>query len=237
MNNFDYTNEIILEHKLELVNGVLDMFCSFWLNKFMDLIKSLHPTQTKLIDILKKNYFGPLTIRRLQELLECSSTSVVAHHLNQLEKKGYLKRNPNYNRDYVVIDGNPETPIAYLNLYGLAQCGPNGTILDGNPIDRLPISSRIINFPVSEAFIVKAKGDSMEPKIFEGDLLITKRTKEITSGMVYVCVNNGKALVKRVLNNDGKITLLSYNDRYKPIIASEDFNIEGVVRGIISNKI
>lgn len=199
--------------------------------------RKLHPTQVKLLNLLSKNITDPLSVRELQELVGASSTSVVSHHLNQLERRGNIKRDSNNPRNYIIIGNQPETPIAYLNLYGLAQCGPNGSILDGNPIDKLSISSKLIKFPILEAFIVKAKGDSMEPKIFEGDLLISRKTREVENGMVYICVNDGKALVKRVLKDKDRIVLLSYNDRYPPFIASRDFRVEGIVKGIISSNI
>jgi len=56
--------------------------------------KKLHPTQKKLLDILVKNTDDELSIRDMQEILDVSSTSIVAHHLKQLEKNGYLKKNP-----------------------------------------------------------------------------------------------------------------------------------------------
>jgi Peptidase S24-like len=40
-----------------------------------------------------------------------------------------------------------------------------------------------------DAFIIKAKGRSMEPKIFEGDLVIVRKSPEFINGN-YVCVNN-----------------------------------------------
>jgi repressor LexA len=59
----------------------------------------IHPLQEQLLKLLAKNKTDQLTIRELQEELAISSTSVVAHHLKQLEKKGLLKRNPSNPRD------------------------------------------------------------------------------------------------------------------------------------------
>lgn len=62
-------------------------------------------------------------MRELQEELGLASPSVVHHHIQQLEKKGYLKRNLSNSKDYIVM-GNPEKSIVYISKYGLAQCGP-----------------------------------------------------------------------------------------------------------------
>ena len=136
----------------------------------------LHKNQILLLEILEQNINNPLTIRDIQVNLGSSSPSVVAHHIQQLEKKGYLKRNQSNPKDYQVFR-NPENPIVYLNQYGNAQCGPNGSILDGNPIDKIPIASRLLKFPANEGFIVTAKGESMFPQINEGDLIIALKKR------------------------------------------------------------
>ena len=199
-------------------------------------MKKLHPTQARLLELLAKNVDDPLTVRELQDHLGVSSTSVVAHHIDQLEKKGYLKRNPSNPQDYQVLS-DPERPVTYLNLYGLAQCGPNGSVLDGTPIDRLAISTKVLSFPSSEGFMVKARGDSMEPAIKEDDLIIARKTTEIRDGKVVVCVNDGQALVKILNVDDGRYILHSFNTQYNPFIASSDFKVEGEVMGVIKKSI
>lgn len=198
----------------------------------------LHPAQAKLLDLLLANSEEPLTIRELQHRLGASSTSVVAHHIGQLEKKGYLKRNPYNPRDYQVVEHGPEAEIAHINLYGAARCGPSGSILDGNPLDRVPIASRLLNFPASEAFLMKAKGTSMLPRIQEGDLVIARRTSVPEDGKVYVCVNNEECLIKIVRLIEGKVFLESFNrDAFPIMAASNDFRVEGEVRHVMSGRI
>ncbi len=202
----------------------------------------LHPIQEKLLLLLKQNEFEPLTIRELQEELGVSSTSIIQHHILQLEKKGYLRRNPSNPRDYQVLADTPDRQVTYLNLYGLAQCGPNGSILDGDPIDRIPISTRILGFSSSDAFLVKAKGKSMFPKINEGDLVIARKSTFADNGNIVVCVNNGEALIKKLQimqfpNGQRAYNLISLNQDFHPFQASEDFRIEGVVRGVLSYSV
>ena len=193
----------------------------------------LHETQQKLLKLLKQNIDDPLTIRELQEELGLSSPSVVQHHIQQLEKRGYLRRNPSNPKDYQVLVDSPDKPVAYINLYGLAFCGPKGSLLDGDPIDRVPIASKLLGFPAEEAFMVKAKGDSMEDRIKEGDLVIARKTSDADSGCVVVCVNNGETLIKKIQKGP-QVILVSLNPKYDHILASKDFRIEGVVKGIYS---
>lgn len=199
---------------------------------------TLHKSQQQLLELLAAPDGEPLTVRELQERIGASSTSVVVHHLQQLEKKGYLKRNPYNPRDYQVVDAGPEAEVALLNLYGLARCGPGGSILDGTPVDRVPIASRLLNFPAAEAFMMRAKGNSMAPRINEGDLVIARRAKEPLDGRVYVCINDEECLIKTVRIMGGKVLLESFNrDEYPIFEAAEDFRVEGEVRQVISGKI
>lgn len=194
---------------------------------------NLHKNQILLLKLLEQNIESPLTIRGIQDELGFSSPSVVSHHLQQLEKKGYLKRNPSNPKDYQIFL-NPDNPIVYLNLYGNAQCGPEGSILDGNPIDRIPIASRLLKFPAKEGFMVTAKGDSMEPQIKEGDLIISQKRQLANNGDIIVCVYNEEILVKRYFQHDTHITLISINgEKYPPIPVRENFKIEGLVRNIL----
>lgn len=199
--------------------------------------KLLHPVQKKLIDVLLNNIDEPLTIREMQELLGVSSTSVVAHHLGQLEKRGYLKRNPHNPRDYQVLSDGPERGFTYLNLYGLAQCGPQGSILDGNPLDRIAIPPRLISFPSDEAFLVQAKGDSMAPRINDGDLVIARKIEDADSGRVVVCINEGEALIKKLQKERDRYILFSSNPKYAPFLAADDFRIVGEVKAIMSHNV
>ena len=91
-------------------------------------VNDLHPVQKRILEILNDNIADPISIRQLQHDLGVSSPSVVQHHIFQLEKKGFLRRNPSNPRDYQVLADSPEKRITFINLYGMAQCGPNGSI-------------------------------------------------------------------------------------------------------------
>lgn len=200
-------------------------------------MKALHPTQAKLLEILKNNIADPLTMEELADRLNVGSKSVVFHHIKQLEKKGFLKRNPANPRDYMILK-DPERNVVYLKMYGMAKCGPAGTILDGTPTRVVPVDPSMVYFPVGKGFMVEAKGDSMEHLISPKDWLIVETNHLPKNKDVVVCVNNGEVLVKR-FNNDGKnVILQSENPAYAPIVADPaTFHVEGIVRSIIKRSV
>jgi len=194
----------------------------------------LHEKQVVLLKILSENQNNPLRIREIQELAGFSSPGHVHHHILQLEKKGYLKRNPNNSREYSVLT-EKEAPITYLNLFGEATCGPDGTFLSSEPIDRIPVYSKFINFNSDDAFLVKAKGSSMTPKINNGDIVIVKKQMEAEDKDIVLCTwdNEARFKVFRPSFDKSQVVLESLNRDYLPIVVEEGhFKIEGIMRGI-----
>lgn len=202
----------------------------------------LHPAQQKLLQLLIKNNDEPLSIRQLQEEISAKSPSVVQHHLSQLEEKGYLRRNPANPKDYVVMEHVQDKEFAYINMYGMVQCGPHGLLLEGNPIDRIPIYTKLLGFPSSEAFLLKARGSSMQPKINPGDLVIAKKVNDVQNNEIAVCVNDGEVLIKKIQkipNPEGGFAyyLTSLNPEVPAFLAGHNFHIEGIVRGVYKYSI
>ncbi len=199
----------------------------------------LSPLQGKILKLLSRHLEEPLSYRELAHEIGVASTNTVSYHLRQLERLGRLKRDPADPRGYHVL-GAPETGVAYLNLYGLARCGPHGSLLDGSPVDRIPVAARLIPCSAADAFLVQAKGDSMQERIYDGDLVLARRQNTAENGDLVVCVNRGEALIKKFKQDQdaGGVILISLNSKYEPFFASrEDFRIEGVVKAIISRAV
>jgi phage transcriptional repressor len=79
-------------------------------------------------------------------------------------------------------------------------------------------------------------GDSMEPKINDGDLLLVQNIPQLDSGMIGIFLLNDNVFCKRYHYNPitKKTVLKSLNLNYKPIIVTDDddFRIIGKVVGI-----
>lgn len=85
------------------------------------------------------------------------------------------------------------------------------------------------------ARVLTAKGDSMEPTIRDGDvLLVDTSINSVRDNAIYIVVFNGNVLVKRVnLKRDGSLVLISDNDRHAaetvPLNEVPDLHIAGRV--------
>lgn len=80
-------------------------------------------------------------------------------------------------------------------------------------------------------FGLKIKGDSMEPKISEGDVVIVRQQDDAESGDIIIALVNGdEATCKRLKKYSDGIMLLSNNPKYDPMVFSQQEIIQKPVR-------
>lgn len=69
-----------------------------------------------------------------------------------------------------------------------------------------------------EFFGLRIKGDSMQPRIVEGDVVIVRQQQDAESGdVVIVQVNGDQAACKRLAKYASGISLISFNPAYEPM--------------------
>ena len=74
-----------------------------------------------------------------------------------------------------------------------------------------------------EHFALSIKGDSMEPRIAEGDVVIVRKQNIVENGeLAVVLVNGNDATVKKFYMNDNGVTLISTNPIYDPFYYSKE---------------
>ena len=111
-----------------------------------------------------------------------------------------------------------------------------GTVAAGIPISAVEDILDYEEVPQSwenqgEFFGLKIKGDSMEPRMESGDVVIVKQQSDANSGdTVIVLVNGDDATCKRLQKTDNGIMLVSTNPKYPPMFYSnEDIQTKPVV--------
>lgn len=74
-----------------------------------------------------------------------------------------------------------------------------------------------------EYFGLKIKGDSMLPRIAEGDVVIVRRQSDAESGQVVIAqVNGDSATCKKLVKHSSGISLVSFNPDYEPMFFSTE---------------
>lgn len=98
-----------------------------------------------------------------------------------------------------------------------------GTVIAGIPVTAVEdiIGYEEINEKTArcgDCFALEIKGDSMEPKMSKGDIVIVKQQNTVENGQIaIVLVNGDEATVKKVRFRDNGIELIAFNSYvYEP---------------------
>lgn len=199
-------------------------------------------------EIKKKGY--PPTVREICTALNIKSTSTVHKDLENLEQKGFIKKDPSKPRALMVIDPKFEVKKSETNaeIKGFSNTERTdvvdipvvGRIAAGTPIlaeqnieDSFPIPARFLS--KGNNYMLTVKGDSMiEAGIFDGDYILVQQQTEAHNGDIVVAMIDGfesEATVKTFYKEDGHIRLQPENQSMSPIIVS-DVKILGLVKGV-----
>ncbi|MCB6608894.1 transcriptional repressor LexA [[Clostridium] symbiosum] len=180
--------------------------------------------------ILKKGY--PPAVREICEAVRLKSTSSVHSHLEQLEKNGYIRRDPTKPRTIEIIDDTfnlARREVVNVPLLGTVAAG--APILAQQNIENyFPIPVEML--PNKELFMLNVKGDSMiDAGIFNGDRVIVEQTNTARNGEIVVALVEDSATVKTFYKEKGHIRLQPQNASMEPIIL-DDVQILGKVIGL-----
>lgn len=174
----------------------------------------------------------PPTVKELSETFGISHSSV-HERINQLVRKGYLKREGRKARGLTVAK-RPEDMAAALVAVPVI-----GTVAAGQPIlsEENIIGEVLVEASTvrsGEYFALHASGDSMiGAGINDGDLIIVRRQPLAETGDIVVALLNDEATVKRLRIENERIELVPENPRHAPITLrpGDDLRILGKVVG------
>lgn len=199
-------------------------------------------------EIKKKGY--PPTVREMCTALGIKSTSTTHKDLENLEMKGYIKKDPAKPRALMIID--PETGKSFgeseatepqhvqTERADVVDVPVIGRIAAGTPIlaeqnidDTIPVPARFL--PKGNSFMLTVRGESMvEAGIMDGDYILVHQQNTANNGDIVVAMVDGfesEATVKTFYKENDHIRLQPENQNMSPIIVS-DVKILGLVKGV-----
>lgn len=135
-----------------------------------------------------------------------------------------LKTSPEYFLDsdgfqeaWLEKNAIPVKEIIKLPIIGIVRAGVGGIIYEDSLGEEIIEASAIKGHSENEFFWLKVKGDSMEPRLFENDLVLVRKQTSVESGSyAVVLVDDEEGVVKRVTYDENTITLHSQNHNYPP---------------------
>jgi repressor LexA len=208
--------------------------------------------QQAILDVIRDSIERrgyPPSIREICESAGLASTSSVAHQLAMLERKGFLRRDPNRPRAVDVrLGSDGERPKAVRRAVAVTEDAPRGDapvfvpvvgrIAAGGPI----LAEQMIEdvFPLPKAlvgdgslFLLKVVGDSMiDAAISDGDWVVVRQQQTADNGEIVAAMIDGEATVKTLQRRNGHVWLMPHNPAYQPI-AGDDAIVLGRVTAVL----
>lgn len=172
----------------------------------------------------------PPSIREIGDAVGLTSTSSVAHQLRTLERKGYLRRDPNRPRAVDVrLSEEPSTPVVTTDVAGsdalpeptfvpvLGRIAAGGPILAEEAVeDVFPLPRELVG--EGSLFLLKVVGDSMvDAAICDGDWVVVRQQAVADNGDIVAAMIDGEATVKTFKRTRGQVWLMPHNPAYEPI--------------------
>jgi repressor LexA len=172
----------------------------------------------------------PPTVREIGEAVGLASPSTVHAHLANLERAGYLRRDPTKPRALELVRREQAVPATGpVAEAGEARLLPLvGEIAAGGPLlaEENIEGHLAVPEPLShggEEFLLRVKGESMvEAGILEGDYVVVRRQQTARNGDIVVALAGAdeaadEATVKRFFREDGRIRLQPENSSMEPL--------------------
>lgn len=169
-----------------------------------------------LQNIRQKGY--PPSVREIGEAVGLSSSSTVHGHLNQIEEKGYIRRDPTKPRAIEVLFGEGNQ-----NSKSMVPVPLVGRITAGTPIlaienveDTYPLPYDLVRS--NDVFMLTVVGESMvEAGILDGDYVIVRKQDNASNGDIVAAMIDEEATVKRFYLEKDRIRLQPENRHMSPI--------------------
>jgi repressor LexA len=198
-------------------------------------MSQLTARQQQVYDFLTRHIAAngyPPTLQEIARHLQVSGNLGVLRHLEALERKGLISRNPGSSRA-IVLTGQLKSDAVALPLVGSVRAGQpqlaEEEVEAHLAVDRSLVKSR-------ESFLLRVKGDSMiEAHITPGDLVVVRPQATAENGEIVVALINGEATLKRFYREREEIRLKPENTAMKSLIYREgdaDVQIIGKVTGL-----
>jgi len=176
----------------------------------------------------------PPTVREIGDAVGLTSSSTVHAHLQALESRGALKRDPTKPRALDLRDRQSTRSngdgVRMLPLLGAIAAG-TPILAEQNVEEEMAVPGILTTS--GECFLLRVRGESMiRAGILDGDYVVVRRQEDCSEGdIVAALVDGSEATVKRLDHVDGRVRLTPENDAMEPFYP-EQVDVLGKIVGV-----
>lgn len=187
-------------------------------------------------DFIADRGYAP-TVRDILKGCKLSSTAVVQHHLNILEREGYIRRDPAVFRSIQLLDMRRTITIPLLGTIAAGEPIPVPTAetWQNESLETIDIAEDLVRG--KNIYALKVKGVSMvDALIDDGDIVLLEPTSIVQDGdMVAVWLKDRQEVtLKRIFREKKRVRLQPANSLMQPLFTEpENIEIQGKVVGVI----
>jgi len=181
------------------------------------------------------------TVRDIARGCSISTSSVVQHHLNVLERQGHIQRDPQVFRSIRLVDKEKNTTTRAVPLLGTIAAGEPIPVPGSDTWTTIP--DETVQFPDEllpsreKIYALKVKGTSMiDALVDDGDIVIMEQISTVDDGnMAAVWLKDQQEVtLKKIYREGNRIRLQPANNDMKPSYQPADnIEIQGRVIGVI----
>jgi repressor LexA len=205
----------------------------------MALTKRQRQIYDFIAEFVESNGYSP-SFEEIGAALGLSSLATVHKHINNLERKKFLRRDYNRSRSIDVLplpEGIPSRarPMAVSGL----ELPLVGRIAAGKPIEQVetPETISLTDFTrAKDVFVLQVMGESMQDEhIMNGDYVLVEKTESAREGEIVVALVNGsETTLKRLYHDGAQIRLQPSNAAMQPIYFPADaVQVQGRVVAVL----
>jgi repressor LexA len=205
----------------------------------MALTKRQRQIYDFIADFVESNGYSP-SFEEIGAALGLSSLATVHKHINNLERKKYLRRDYNRSRSIDVLPLPQGIPSRARprSASGL-ELPLVGRIAAGKPIEQVetPETISLTDFTrAKDVFVLQVMGESMQDEhIMNGDYVLVEKTESARDGEIVVALVNGsETTLKRLYHAGAQIRLQPSNAAMQPIFFPADaVQVQGRVVAVL----
>ncbi|MGH9210021.1 MAG: transcriptional repressor LexA [Acidimicrobiales bacterium] len=186
---------------------------------------TLTARQREVLEVIQKHLSErgyPPSVREIGEAVGLTSPSTVHAHLNALQRRGYLRRDPTKPRAIEVRwDSNSDAaiqrrPVRHVPLVGDVAAGTD-VLAQENVEEVLPLPADFTGD--GDLFMLRVRGNSMiEAGILDGDFVVCRAQTTAEDGDVVVAgIPGDEATVKTFTRVGSTVVLEPANPELQPI--------------------